>query len=256
MIASLPMYWTAENAPAWQTFWKNVQDAAAQQGSTLPPLTPPQAIGQPWTDHWQDRRLALSQSCSLPFRTILRNRVTYVATFDFDIPGCPAGHYRSVAVMRSGAARPGEGLALAFNAPDSQSGWAAAEEWRTANASGMRWRHLLETGAHAASARAVAEGGADIAFLDIVTWRLLQKDARLASLLEVVAVTRPTPGLPLIAAPGTDVDLLRHALGAALRKTPAQARAAMGGLSGLVQLDPEAYHRLTIPPAPGAIVPS
>jgi len=78
MTASLPMYWRAETAGLWLDFWTCVQRAAPQL--RLPDLTPPDALGPDWTKHWCDPSLALSMTCGLPFRTILRNRVTYVGT--------------------------------------------------------------------------------------------------------------------------------------------------------------------------------
>ena len=245
MIAALPMYWRAENAGHWRLFWQAVQRAAGAEGLDLPPLTQPWGLPEPWTEHWLDSRLALSMTCGLPFRTILRDRVTYVGTLDFAL-GTPAGHYRSVVIARP--ALP-EGIApvLAVNGGDSQSGWAAAQG--TAGLVGASaFGGYRVTGAHAASLAAVAEGRADMACLDAVTWRMLRRFDPAAAAVRVLGETAPTPGLPLIAAAGTDPAPLRRALAAATAAFHQEDPAAMGGRFRFHVLNPAAYHAVPVPP--------
>ena len=204
MIASLPMYWRAENAAAWRRFWAAVQAAAEIE---LPDLTEPDDLPDDLDAHWLSADLVLSQTCGLPLRTRLKGRVQYVGTFDFGLE-CPAGYYYSIALVRPGGARAGGPIRLAYSVADSQSGWAASREhpWRD------RVIGLLATGSHEASAHAVAEGRADMAFVDAVTWRLLERFTDLKTRVEVVDRTAPTPGLPLITALGSDPEPLRQLL--------------------------------------------
>ena len=243
VIASLPMYWRAENAPLWQDFWRHVQSEAP----VLPDLTPPEDIPEPWTDHWLRPDLALSMTCGLPFRTVLRDRVAYVATLDFGLGG-PAGQYRSVIIARDPIA-PGDSPRLAYNAPDSQSGWAVAGEAAALLRLGGFSGHV-RTGAHAASLSAVAEGRADIACLDAVTWRILQAVDPMVASVRVVARTSFTPGLPLIAARGADVGPLRAALTRAAERFATERPERMGGRLSVAVLDPLDYRTIPVPAPP------
>ncbi|MDU8910231.1 PhnD/SsuA/transferrin family substrate-binding protein [Aestuariicoccus sp. MJ-SS9] len=243
MIASLPMYWRAETADAWQALWTR---ASAERAGWPQKLLPPEALGD-LAGHWTSPDLLVSQTCGLPFRSALRGRVRYVATPDFALPGSPPGYYRSVAVMRRGDRRGWDELRLAYNGGDSQSGWAAAVEAFAARNLPLP-RSRLHSGAHAASARAVAENRADLAFIDAVTWRLIERFDSVAARLEVVHETAPTPGLPLITGQPGQAPALREALGDAIRSLPDASRAALGGLSGLCVLPEARYLEMPLPP--------
>lgn len=241
MIASLPMYWRDETAPSWLRFWETVR----RHLPDLPGLTPPEALPADWDAHWRDPRLVLSQTCGLPFRARLHPHVTYVGTLDFSLPDTPPGFYRSVILTRPNETRAPEALHLAYNAADSQSGWAATD--------GQAFAGHLCTGAHRASVDAVARGAADIAYVDAVTWRILrQTEPGLDSAVTVRGMTPATPGLPLIAARDTDPAPLRAALSAALADLTDDARRQMGGPVALQVLDPGAYLSLPIPAPPPA----
>ncbi len=239
MIASLPMYWRQENAMAWWRLWTLVRETSPG----LPPLTPPEDLPQDWMDHWRTPDLALSQTCGLPFRAALHGSVDYVGTLDFDLPDTPPGHYQSFVLTHTGEDRPERDLRLAYNSADSQSGWAATD--------GAPFAVCIPTGAHRASAEAVAQGAADVAFVDAVTWRLVEAyDPDLAQRLTVRRRTRPTPGLPLIAARGSDLSPLREGISHALDRLTAEDRRALGGPRGLVVLEVDAYLALPIPAPP------
>lgn len=206
MIASLPMYWRPETAAFWQRFWRLVQDHI-----DAPDLSPPDQLPSPWARHWLDPQLALSMTCSLPFRTNLRDRVQYLGTLDFDL-GDTSGHYHSKLIMRTGDTDLNRPLRFAFNGPDSQSGWAVRHELP------LNISETIETGGHSLSLVAVAQGRADAALIDAVTWRMLQPyDPNNAAKVQVVTRTKPTPGLPFIAASGHDPEPMIHALRAATK---------------------------------------
>lgn len=233
MTASLPMYWRAETAPAWQRLWDHVHRATGLGPAHL--ATPPDL----WA-HWRHPDLILSQTCGLPFRLGLHETATLVGTFDFDLPQTPPGYYRSVIIKG-----PSDGP-VAVNSADSQSGWAALWDWSGGDLPGG----TLITGSHAASAAAVAEERASLAAIDAVTWTLLQEHApsRLAG-IDVIARTAPTPGLPLITnrpdARGPLFDAFRDAI-AALSK----ADRATLHLRGIVRIAKADYLAQDIPPAP------
>lgn len=244
MIASLPMYWREETADLWQDFWGCVQSAAKGRGLSLPDLTPPEALPKDWTDHWLRPDLGLSMTCGLPFRTVLKDRVTYVATLGFGLDA-PAGQYFSQVIARKDlASQPPR--RLAYNSADSQSGWAAAQ----AHPALPGITGYVETGSHALSLAAVADGRADIAFVDAVTWRLLERIDPNASRVTVISQTAPTPALPLITAKGRDPAPLRAALKEAVEGFVPHDAIAMGGPLSFQILAPQQYFEVPTPAAP------
>ena len=246
--ASLPMYDPPSCRAANDRLWAGLRDALRAEGHAAP-----EALSRPndLMAHWLDPRLVLSQTCGLPFRHLLCGRVTLVGTPDYGLEDCPPGHYRSVIIARADDPRTDlgalAGARMAFNEGLSQSGWGAP--WRLAQSRGLRLAPTLRTGAHRLSARAVAEGRADWAALDAVTWRLLCRDEPWSATLRVVETTPPTPGLPLIAAQGADAAALLAACRSAIAALEAGSRATLG-LCGIVSIAAEAYLALPVPPAP------
>lgn len=243
MIASLPMYWRAENAHLWRAFWSLVQDAAQDHGASLPDLTAPMDLPADWYAHWLSADLALSMTCGLPFRTALRDKVHYVGTLDFGVTAQP-GHYCSQIISRPGLTGPAQ--RLAYNSADSQSGWAAAQnlpDMATMTA-------FIATGGHAASLSTVAEGRADIACLDAVTWRILQRVDPNAAKVHTKGTTPATPGLPLITARGTDPAALRAAFVQATKAFVPADPELMGGKMRFCVLEEALYVAQPIPAAP------
>ncbi|WP_439122580.1 phosphate/phosphite/phosphonate ABC transporter substrate-binding protein [Marivita sp.] len=244
-VASLPMYWRAETAEMWQEFWSVVQDCATAQGSPLPDLTPPDGLPANWVDHWLDPTLILSMTCGLPFRTTLRDKVQYVGTLDFGLTTEP-GYYCSQII--TGPDLSGPPRTLAYNSPDSQSGWAAAQDALDIST----FTEVIQTGGHVASLAAVADGRADIACLDAVTWRILQSVDPNAAKVAASGTTRPTPGLPLITAFGTDPAPLRAVLATATKAFSPTDPDLIGGAITFCVLDPKRYYAEPIPAPPPA----
>lgn len=252
MIASLGMYDRAETAAANDRFWALTRDGLRARGVTAPEaLTRGEAAYWP---AWQDPALVLSQTCGFPFRAVLHDKVNLIATPDYGLPGCPPGHYNSVFIARAEDMR---GLPefrtarFAYNEALSQSGWAAPQNH--AATMGFHFAPHLETGGHRVSALAVAEGRADLAAVDAMTWRLMQRhDRELAMRLREVVRTAPTPGLPFIAALGADVDATHAALVDACAGLSAGDRETLS-LRGIVRIAAADYLAVPIPPNPEQI---
>ncbi|TVQ57339.1 MAG: hypothetical protein EA355_04705 [Rhodobacteraceae bacterium] len=248
-VVTLPMY----DPPAlhWATdaLYGALRDALRARGIAAPPLTRA-------TDHaaaWGRPDLLLSQTCGWPYVTALRGRVRLVATPVYAAEGCEGPYYRSAVVVRAedpaGDLAACRGRRLAVNAFDSQSGFhalRAAVARLGAGALGPFFGGLVETGGHTASATAVAEGRADVAALDCVSWALLARTApAIAARLKVAGWTPAAPGLPLITA-ADDVTLaaLREAVRAVFAAPEtAEARAALL-IVGAEPLDDAAYDRV------------
>lgn len=241
MIAALSMYDRAPIRAANDALWSAIRDALRARGIAAP---------QTLTRHddvwaiWRDPDLILAQTCGLPFRARLHGDVRLVATPDYDLPGCAPGHYNSVVIARE--ARLPRAPRIAINDPLSQSGWAALQGWMVEQ--GLVLGPVIVTGAHAASARAVAEGSADLAAIDAQTWRLLLRHEGADPMLEI-ARTAPTPGLPLITSLAHDPAPIRAALTEALGALRPATLSALD-LRGFVQIDAAAYLAMPLPPNP------
>jgi ABC-type phosphate/phosphonate transport system substrate-binding protein len=243
MIASLPMYDRPETAAANDALWQGIRAALGQGPDKLT------RDGDLW-DHWLSPDLLLSQTCGYPYRARLHGQVTLVGSPVLDLPDCPPGHYYSVFVARADdpRAEPQEFATarLAYNDALSQSGWAAPQNWAAAR--GFAFTNPIRSGAHRASALAVAEGHADIAALDALSWHLMQAYDPFTAGLRVLTHTDPTPALPFITALGRDADALRAALESAILALPADLRATLG-LKGVTFIPAAVY--LAVPnPAP------
>lgn len=244
MIACLPMYDWDEVRPATDLFWSLIRAELAAQG-----IAAPEGLhrGTRWND-WQAPDLILSQTCGFPYRTALHDRVALVGTPDYGLPDAAPGYYYSQLVARRGDSMDWTDYldrTLAINGYDSQSGWAAPQNH--AALSGRRFGEIHVTGAHRASAEAVADGRADLAAIDAVTWRLIAAHRpALAEKLQIVAQTAPTPGLPLITAIGNDAARIAGCVSKAITALDANCRAALG-LQGLIAIPKAAYLAVPTP---------
>ena len=253
MIASLAMYDFGAAMDANDRLWALIRSGLQARGIKAPAaLTRGDAAYWP---AWEAPDLVLSQTCGYPFRAVLHDKVAYVGTPDYGVEGCPPGHYRSVFVVRADDPRQTfgdfDGAPFAYNEALSQSGWAAPQTHATRL--GIRLPPALMTGGHRRSALAVAEGRADIAALDAVTHALMQDDdAKLAQRLRVLALTDPTPGLPLIAARGADTGATFDAVAEAIAALPPADRATLH-LRGITRIPTVAYLAVPNPSAPEQI---
>ncbi|MFN3722893.1 MAG: phosphate/phosphite/phosphonate ABC transporter substrate-binding protein [Paracoccaceae bacterium] len=252
MIASLGMYDTGDAAPANDALWCLIRDRLRARGVAAPDALTRGANAY-WSA-WESPDLLVSQTCGLPFRSSLQGRVSLVGTPNYGVEGCVPGYYRSVLIARADDPRATEAAfctaRLAVNDALSQSGWAAV--WQHFQQLGLALPAAVLTGGHRASALAVAEGRADFAAIDAVTWDLLTRHEAFAGGLRVFATTTPTPGLPLITAQPVLADTLFTAVeDAILALSEAQKHTLC--LRGLVRIPADAYLSLPIPPAPARI---
>lgn len=252
MIASLAMYDFAPLMAANDRLWAGIRDGLRGQGIKAPDgLTRGEAAYWP---AWQSPGLILSQTCGYPFRTRLQGHVTYVGTPDYGVEGCPPGHYCSVLIARADDPRTGfadfAAARFAYNEALSQSGWAAPQTH--AKGLGFQLQPAVQTGAHRLSALAVAEGRADIAALDAVTFAHLQGYDPVMARLKVVGRTEPTPGLPLITAQCRDPAPIFDAVQDAITALAPEDRALLR-LTGICRLSEAAYLAVPNPPSPQQI---
>jgi ABC-type phosphate/phosphonate transport system substrate-binding protein len=244
------MYDFGDCQPANDRFWALIRDHLRQAGHQAPDqLTRGDAAYWP---AWQSPDLILSQTCGYPYRTKLHDHVAYVATPDFGVEGCSPGYYHSFFIARADDPRQTlkdfDGAAFAFNEGLSQSGWAAPQTYALSR--GLKLLPTLCTSAHGLSAEAVAEGRADIAAIDAVTWGIMQRnDPAFTQRLRTIAKTDPTPGLPYITAKRADAKVLLDAMRLSLSALSNEDRAVLG-LRDLVRIPAHEYLAVPNPPSP------
>lgn len=245
MIASLGMYDMPHTRDANNRLWSLINAGLRLEPRDL------DRTDDMW-EHWLSPDLLMSQTCGLPFRARLHDKVKLVGTPDYGLPGCPPGYYNSVLLVRADR---NEAMlheldtpSLAYNEPLSQSGWAAP--FAHFKALGQPFKAGLQTGAHVASARAVALGQADVAAVDALTWAMLERDSpSLVNALRVIDQTAPTPGLPYITAQTRDPAPIAVAIDQAIAALDQADRDALH-LKALIRIPEQAYLDLPIPPAP------
>jgi ABC-type phosphate/phosphonate transport system substrate-binding protein len=235
MIASLPMYDWPELREATDAWWAGLAEHFRRHGLTDVPdrLT---REGDP-AAAWESPDLLFSQTCGLPLTRHYRERLRIVATPCYAAEGCDGPTYSSVILVRADddteTLEQLRGAVAAYNATDSLSGHLAL---RLVLAPLMSDEPFLaaaiETGSHAASMGAVAEGRADVCAIDCVSFAIAQRHRpALTEGLRRLARSPAFPALPYVtSASRTETELAALAAGlsaALLDPTLAQARTAL-----------------------------
>lgn len=249
LVASLGMYdypFIAEaNQRLWRAIGAHLRAADIAAPIALDPADP--------RDIWASPRLLFGQTCGYPFVKALRGRVSLIATPIYSFDGCDGSNYCSFVV--ASAKSSGRSLAsfagtrAALNGRDSNSGMNLFRAVLAPIARGRSmFSEVVVTGSHAASLAAVAEGAADIAAIDCVSFGLLkQSQPELFEGVAVIARTQSTPGLPFVINAELGKSLaaaVRVALFAALNDSAlADARAALG-LQGAAILSESEYDKI------------
>jgi ABC-type phosphate/phosphonate transport system substrate-binding protein len=249
MVASLPMY--AANPEALAAFWTAIAMALRARGMAGVPdvLAMPDVL----ESHWRRPDLLMSQTCGYPLVTALAEEVRVAGAFHYEAPGCEGPCYRSWLIARRDDAGSElghfAGRRVAFNGRNSQSGYNSLRALvAPLNRGGHFFNAAIETGAHMASMRAVAEGTADIAAIDCVSFAVISAaDKDLAEALKIVGETASAPGLPLImGGTATDEDflILRETLAEVCADPALEAVRAQLMIAGFAPLDLADYDEI------------
>ena len=236
-MVQLAMYDWPEVRGATDKLWTQIHNAFEYRGISSPEVLD---RNQDPETGWLSPRLLLSQTCGLPLVQDLRDQVSVLVRFTYqDLPA--TGDYHSVIVVRQSdsivdpAALRGQRAAI--NHEDSYSGCLTLKRWagRLAGESAF-FASVIATGSHRDSVCAVANGLADTAAIDHVSWCLAKRVESAAQSLKVVAKTDDRPGLPLITRIGHDTKTLasfRLALDEAVTMLDPVSRNALG-ITGFV----------------------
>lgn len=209
MTASLLYYRFPDVDWAYRDLWRAVRRRAPWLPEHLTLDGDPDA-------RCRERDLVLAQTCGWPLVSDYRESVRVVGSFVPAIPEAAGATYHALLVARRPVApRELRGARAAVNAYHSLSGWVSLL-WAV-HGPGARWEGAVrETGSHRESVLALSRGEADVASIDAVTWRHLQRvEPDATSLLTVVGHGPRVPTLPLVTRrdlPARDLAELRRAL--------------------------------------------
>ena len=204
MIATLPMYDLPALQSATDAWWQGLARHMRAAGIEQVPVELARERGPAWSDG----DLLFSQTCGYPLTHALAGIVEPVCTPVYAARGCSGGRYSSALVVADDAAATTladlRGGVAACNGRDSHSGYNVLRRMVAEHAGGERFfAEVLETGAHVASLRAVAERRADVCAVDAVTHSLCAhwEPERLAG-TRVLAFSPAAPALPYVAGRG------------------------------------------------------
>ena len=229
-IVTLPMYDWPEVEAATNRFYRHLKQAFDDAG-----FNPPDELKRDGDllETWKSPYLLLGQTCGMPFCTQLKGKVTLVGTPAYAI-NCDAGFYNSAIVVHKDA--PFWALCdlkdkiFAYNSEHSQSGYAALmSELMLQPTPFNPLLNSIISGGHRQSIKAVADGNADFAAIDSVTWELALRHEPNAVDLRVLGVTKQTPGLPYITAhrPDAEVHSLQQAIGDTIKSLDGDTKNAL-----------------------------
>ena len=246
MTVSLPMYARPELTDAHNIYWSLIRKHLSVKGiASSEKIHEPEELYAAWTDP----NLLLSQTCGMPYRNTLHGKVQIIGTPDFQLDGAPAGYYRSAIIVRredgNKTLKEFKDSVFAYNSDDSQSGYGSA--YLICKPEGFWFQNRVATGGHRESTIAIAEGCADIAAIDGMTWRLIKRYDSHTDKLAVLDWTNPTPGLPYITSMQNDASTMYDAISAAIDELPADTRKQLG-IHALVKISTEDYLAVENPP--------
>ena len=209
-VAALPMYDLPELRDANDTLWAAIRRGLKARGVGEAPQILTRSTDLYGV--WSNPDLLIAQTCGYPLVSRLLPHVRLLLTPRYRAAGCEGPFHRAAIVVRRGFRAENlsdlRGHTLALNDWDSNTGMNLLRTEVAQVARGARWfSQVRVTGSHVESALAVAEGQADVASLDCITWALLQRlRPALTVDLRVLLWSARSPGLPFITSAHTDAQ--------------------------------------------------
>jgi len=148
--------------------------------------------------------LWFGHTCGYPLMTRLRRQVAPFCVPLFDVPGTDDRLYSSRIIVAADSTIESiidsRGRVAAINNPDSNSGMNVLRNAvAQVHGGGDFFARVLTTGGHLHSLQAVAEGAADIAAIDCVSYQLIEDwRPELCARVRIIADSVQTCGLPLV----------------------------------------------------------
>jgi ABC-type phosphate/phosphonate transport system substrate-binding protein len=218
-VASLGMYDAPGARAANDSLWQGIASRLTAAGVEGVPDTLDRS--RSLDEIWADPDLLLAQTCGYPLVTQWKGKLQYLTTPRYRAPGTEGASHCSLIVVRKDD--PGQtlndfrGRTAAINGRGSNTGMNLPRALLAPLANGRAFfTEVIETGSHGGSAVAVAEGRADLAAIDAVTFAHLERDVpEVTAALRTLATTASCPSLPFVTSlttPRRVVRLLRDAI--------------------------------------------
>jgi ABC-type phosphate/phosphonate transport system substrate-binding protein len=211
-VAGLPMYDLPQLKSATDAFWGAVAARLRHAG-----LAAPTSLSRTDDYHaiWRNPELLLGQACGYPVVKQLKSAVQIVATPLYELSGCEDFKHCSFFIVNA-KAEPRtlsdlRGSICAVNGFDSNTGMNLLRAAIAPIAKGSRFfRSVMVTGAHYKSLRAVADGHADVAAIDCVSFAHFQRfEPQVTARVSKIGQSLRTAAPPYITAKTTDPGILR-----------------------------------------------
>lgn len=245
------MYDFAEIRSATDAFWQALRDALITRGITDVPQTIVRPKDLP--EFWSNPSLLLGQTCGYPLMFGLCGDARYVATPHYKTRYSEGAYHKSLIIVRDDAPihtlQDARNMICAINMADSNTGMNLLRlEIAKLRTQAPFFKRVYETLAHRKSLVAVAEGQADIAAIDCVTFTHIEKiEPDLIQHIKILAETEETPNLPFITSGKTDegtLAALRDALNTVATAPEYRAIQSALMLDGISILANDAYERV------------
>ena len=251
LSASFPMYDFEEVRGAHDVLWRSVArrlERAEMEGV-------PAALDRARGTHelWTDPGLLLSQCCGADLMGRYAEDLTLIATPHYSAPGCEGCLYSSVVIVAEDS--PATYLeqlrncVCVVNGYESHSGANALRALvAPLSREGRFFSRVVTSGSHLASIATIADGGAETAAIDCVTYALAERYR--PSLLEGtrrLCYSARAPGIPFVTRAESSEDLirkLRSALLEAFEEPEVRAAGAAMFIEGVEVLPLSAYERI------------
>lgn len=223
MIASFPWYSFRGVDKYYEVFWEHLRDALRVRLKTLdiPDKLSPAAD---YRTHWASRNLLLSQCCGYHIATKVQ-KLEVVAAPDFQLNGISSGEYKSLLIVRRGDKRNAlirfKNGKVAYNEDQSYSGHTALLcEFPKHLRRHDFFEKWVPTGSHIESMRAVADGSADIAAIDAISFLFIVNEnkeelRKLKKELRIIKHTEKVQAPPFVTSsfrPAEEIEVIRDTL--------------------------------------------
>ncbi|NNE24071.1 MAG: PhnD/SsuA/transferrin family substrate-binding protein [Rhizobiales bacterium] len=251
MIASLGMYDWPEARAETDRLWAGIAAALREQGFSQVPETLERSTCV--KTHWRSPDLLISQTCGYPLTHEFDGYLELLAAPIYGVEGCTGAEYTSAIVVNKASdfAVPADlkGAHATYNGEDSLSGHLALRSVFAPLAdNGRFFGRLSRSGGHPASMQMIADGKADVAAIDCISFAFGRKHrSHITDNLRVIAYSPSAPALPYVTRTGrpqTELHRLKLALAKAFHEpTLADTRASLF-IEGLEFTSRDTYDRV------------
>lgn len=236
LIANLGMYDGGDLAAANDVLWNAIAKRLRAFGVRHVPRRLERDL--PLDEIWSSDRLLFGQTCGYPLAATYRRQLSVIAAPRYAAPGCKKSRHRSFIIVNVGESVRDllglRGSRAVINEEHSMTGRHLLGH-SIADVGGAYgfFASVAESGAHARSLAMVAEGEADVAAIDCVTYDHLSRSVPdLVARTRILHRTIATPTLPFVISTArgeATAALVGRALTEALADpATAEARTALG----------------------------